>query len=71
MLPADNKADMTSEASNSEDLSEEEQKNKLHNLEVAKGFSAYVKISTMATEMSSKSANERKIASVIKRKPVL
>ena len=62
---------MTSDASNSEDLSQEEQKTKFHNLEAAKGFSAYIKISTMATEMSSKTANECKIASIIKRKPVL
>jgi len=70
LLPSDKKQDASDE-SNSDYLSDDGKNQRTHNLEPSKGFTAFIKISTMATEMSSKNANERKIANIIKRKPVL
>lgn len=70
LLPAENKVEMQSDASNSEDLSGDEKHPRLHNLEAGKAFAAHIKICSMATDLSSKSANECKISHIIKRKPV-
>ena len=70
LLPAENKTEMASDESNSEDLSGDE-KQKLHNLETGKEFAAHIKINSMASELSSKNASERKLQNVIKRKPVV
>lgn len=70
LLPSDKKQEASDE-SHSDDLSDDGKSQRTHNLEASKGFTAFIKISTMATEMSSKNANEKKIANIIKRKPVL
>ena len=67
LLPSEQKQEASDQSASEDDLSDDGKKLRTHNMEASKGFSSYIKISTMAADMSSKNANQKKIANIVKR----